>query len=158
LNVEPHTNGPDGYVQNQDGTLNSPTNPAAIGSTIKLFVTGMGATTPSAFAGNIAQSTAVTPDAFVYASWRTFSLEGPNPPETVLSIPGFISSMFQIPLQVPPTKTSGRVTYAGLAGGFVGLYEFFFTVPSNLPNGDSQIFVVQNGITVPQILYLAVQN
>ena len=46
LNVQPHANGPDGYVQNQDGTLNSPTNPAAIGSTIKLFVTGMGATSP----------------------------------------------------------------------------------------------------------------
>jgi uncharacterized protein (TIGR03437 family) len=110
LNVQPHTNGPDGYVQNQDGTLNSPTNPAAIGSTIKLFVTGMGATTPSVFAGNIAQSTAVNPDAPVYASWRTFSLEGPNPPETVLSIPGFVGSMFQIPLQVPSTETSGRVT------------------------------------------------
>lgn len=50
------------------------------------------------------------------------------------------------------------ISYAGLAGGFVGLYEFYFTVPSNLPNGDSQILVVQNGVTVPQTLYLAVHN
>jgi uncharacterized protein (TIGR03437 family) len=110
LNVQPHANGPDGYVQNQDGTLNSPTNPAAKGSTIKLFVTGMGTTTPYALGGNIAESPAITPEASVYATWRAFSFEGPNPPETVQSIPGFVSSMFQIPLQVPSTQNSGRVT------------------------------------------------
>ena len=29
----------------------------------------------------------------------------------------------------------------GLAGGFVGLYEFYITVPSGLANGDYQINV-----------------
>jgi uncharacterized protein (TIGR03437 family) len=50
------------------------------------------------------------------------------------------------------------ITYAGLAGGFVGLYEFYFTVPANLPDGDIQILVVQNGTTVPQTMYLAIHN
>ena len=101
--------GSDGYVQNQDGTLNSASNPAAKGSTITLFVTGMGATTPSLPSGNISTS-AIVPDQSVYASWRTFSFQGSNPPETVLSIPGFIAAIFQIPLQVPSTLTTGRVT------------------------------------------------
>jgi uncharacterized protein (TIGR03437 family) len=50
------------------------------------------------------------------------------------------------------------ITYAGLAGGFVGLYEFYFTVPSNLTDGDTQILVVRNGTTVPQTMYLAIHN
>jgi hypothetical protein len=70
----------------------------------------MGTTTPSAIGGNIALSTAVIPDNSVYATWRTFAFQGTNPPETVRSIPGFVSSMFQIPLQVPATQSSGRVS------------------------------------------------
>jgi len=45
-----------------------------------------------------------------------------------------------------------------LAGSFVGLYEFYFTVPSTLANGDYQINVTQNGTTVPQTMYLTVHN
>jgi uncharacterized protein (TIGR03437 family) len=48
--------------------------------------------------------------------------------------------------------------YSGLAGGFVGLYEFYITVPSGLANGDYQINVTQNGTKVPQSLYLSVHN
>ncbi|HTB10404.1 MAG TPA: choice-of-anchor V domain-containing protein [Bryobacteraceae bacterium] len=48
--------------------------------------------------------------------------------------------------------------YQGLAGGFVGLYEFYITVPSGLANGDYQINVTQNGTTVPQTMSLTVHN
>jgi uncharacterized protein (TIGR03437 family) len=47
--------------------------------------------------------------------------------------------------------------YSGLAGGFVGLYEFYIAVPLGLANGDYQINVTQNGTTVPQSMYLTVQ-
>ena len=55
-------------------------------------------------------------------------------------------------------STEATLSYAGLAGGFVGLYEFFITVPSPLANGDYQINVMQNGAIMPQIMYLTVQN
>lgn len=50
------------------------------------------------------------------------------------------------------------LVYQGLAGSFVGLYEFYITVPSGLANGDYQINVTQNGSTVPQTMYLTVHN
>jgi uncharacterized protein (TIGR03437 family) len=50
------------------------------------------------------------------------------------------------------------LAYAGLAGSFVGLYEFFINVPLGLANGDYQINVAQNGTTVPQTMYLTVHN
>lgn len=93
FDVAAHTNGPDGYVQNQDGTLNSASNPAAKGSTITMFVTGMGA-----------------PGTPVYASWRSAFPGAPGAPETVIPIPGFIPAILQIPLQVPLTAATGRGT------------------------------------------------
>jgi len=62
----------------------------------------------------------------------------------------------------PVTFSFGSVkaqnSYSGLAGGFVGLYEFYITVPGGLANGDYQINVTQNGVPLPQTLYLSVQN
>jgi uncharacterized protein (TIGR03437 family) len=121
--------GTDGYVQNQDGSLNSASNPAAKGSTITLFVTGMGATTPSVASGNIASS-AIAPDASVFASWRMYAYQGANPPETVQSIPGFIASVFQIPLSVPSTAATGRVALGLQFGLFDG--EGYVPPVSNL--------------------------
>jgi uncharacterized protein (TIGR03437 family) len=55
-------------------------------------------------------------------------------------------------------STKVTPTYAGLAGGFVGLYEFFITVPAGLADGDYQIQVEQNGIRLPQTVYLTVHG
>jgi uncharacterized protein (TIGR03437 family) len=55
-------------------------------------------------------------------------------------------------------STGATLTYAGLAGSFVGLYEFFITVPAGLANGDYRINVSQNGVAVPQTMYLTVHN
>jgi uncharacterized protein (TIGR03437 family) len=55
------------------------------------------------------------------------------------------------------TKVSS-IVYQGLAGSYVGLYEFYFTVPTGLANGDYQINVTQNGTTVPQTMSLTVHN
>jgi uncharacterized protein (TIGR03437 family) len=49
------------------------------------------------------------------------------------------------------------LVYQGLAGSFVGLYEFYVTVP-NVANGDYQINVTQNGTAVPQKMFLTVHN
>jgi uncharacterized protein (TIGR03437 family) len=55
-----------------------------------------------------------------------------------------------------PVKTP--YAYQGLAGAYVGLYEFYLTVPTGLANGDYQINVTQNGTTVPQTMSLTVHN
>lgn len=55
-------------------------------------------------------------------------------------------------------STSAPLSYSGLAGNFVGLYEFYITVPPGLANGDYQINVTQGGNKVPQTMYLTVQN
>lgn len=52
--------------------------------------------------------------------------------------------------------TAAATSYSGLAGGFVGLYEFYITVPSGLASGDYRINVTQNGVALPQTLYLTV--
>lgn len=115
LNPQASNNSPSGYVQNQDGTLNSATNPAAVGSTITLFATGMGGTTRPVAPGSIAESTSISPETAVYATWRQFSFGDSNPPETVISIPGFVSAMFAIPLQVPDSvKGTGQPVRVGL--------------------------------------------
>jgi uncharacterized protein (TIGR03437 family) len=96
----------DGNVQNEDGTLNDADHPAAAGSTITLFATGMGATNPPIVPGSIATSLNVTPIVPVYSSWKMFSFNPPASAETVYSIPGFVSAMFQIPISVPASLQS----------------------------------------------------
>ncbi len=55
-------------------------------------------------------------------------------------------------------SSKASVSYAGLAGGFVGLYEFYITVPMGLADGDYPINATQNGVKVPQTIYLTVHT
>jgi uncharacterized protein (TIGR03437 family) len=76
-------------------------------------------------------------------------------------LPGVIvgqSNALVNPITVSFGSTNASLVYSGLAGNFVGLYEFYITVPSTLANGDYQINVKQNGVTVPQTMYLTVHN
>jgi uncharacterized protein (TIGR03437 family) len=49
------------------------------------------------------------------------------------------------------------VEYAGLVPGNIGLYQFNVVVP-DVPDGDQQITVKVNGVTVPQTVYLTVHR
>lgn len=55
-------------------------------------------------------------------------------------------------------STTASLAFQGLAGNFVGLYEFYITVPTGLANGDYKIDVTQNGTQLAQTMYLTVQN
>lgn len=55
-------------------------------------------------------------------------------------------------------STPAKLDYAGLAGNFIGLYEFYIHVPLGLADGDYQINVTQSGNPVPQTMYLTVHN
>ena len=94
---------------NQDGTINSQQNPAAVGSTISLFVTGLGATTPAMPDGSITPVSPPSQDlraGVAYSTWGTdgfpgwslskpaaFSYAGPAPLE--------VEGLGQINVQVP---------------------------------------------------------
>ncbi len=103
----------DGNVRNQDGTQNSANNPAAVGSTITVFATGLGATNPATAPGSVAHSTAVsllTP--LLYAS-------GETPPFP--SSPGFSRQYSRIQFQVPTQASAGRISVSLPVGLFKGL-------------------------------------
>jgi uncharacterized protein (TIGR03437 family) len=55
-------------------------------------------------------------------------------------------------------STPATLNYQGLAGSFVGLYEFYITVPAGLPNGDIPVHVAQNGAALAQNFSLTIQN
>ena len=75
-------------------------------------------------------------------------------------LPGTIvgaSNALVNPIAVYFGPTPATLSYSGLAGSFVGLYEFYIAVPK-VANGDYQINVTQNGTGIPQSMYLTVQN
>jgi len=107
---------------NADFTPNSTTNPAPAGSSVALYVTGLGATNPPVITGQAGATTAPLNQAVVTP--------------TVL-----INSV------------SSNVSFAGLAPGFVGLYQINVTIPPGTPSGSAQVQVVtlnstSNGVTI----------
>lgn len=120
----------DGNVRNQDGTLNDADHPAATGSTITLFTTGTGATNPPVITGSIASSTSIVPVAKLWATWQRCGLCVAPPPEPVYSLPGFLSAMFQIQVQVPNPPPAG--TQFGNGVQRVGI-AFFLNPPPLSP-------------------------
>ena len=110
----------DGHViaQHIDYSLVNSSSPAHPGEYITIYLVGMGATSPSVPTGAPAPST--EPLARVTV----------QPTVTV----GGISA--------PP----GDIYYAGLSGGFAGLYQITFKVPAGANTGDSSLVVSQGGV------------
>jgi uncharacterized protein (TIGR03437 family) len=77
-----------------------------------------------------------------------------NPPGVIVEAVNALNN----PVTFSIGSLNAPIVYAGLAGNFVGLYEFYITVPPGLPSGDSQVTVMQNGVALPQTLYLTVAN
>jgi len=80
-------------------------------------------------------------------------------PVTPATFPGVIeeeNNTLANPVTISFGSTNANVSFQGLAGGFVGLYEFYITVPAGLAGGDYPINVTQNGVALPQTLYLTV--
>jgi uncharacterized protein (TIGR03437 family) len=100
----------DGNVRNQDGTQNSANNPAAAGSTITLFANGLGATSPATAPGSIAQAVSASLLTPVYSSWETSTPFMLATPEAVSFVPGFVSAMLQVQVQVPAQSVSGSAS------------------------------------------------
>jgi hypothetical protein len=102
-----------GYaILNQDGTLNSQTNPAAIDSVVSVFGTGAGLLTPLPPTGSIGLG------------------------QSVITATVSVTLWFQAPFAWPPILgyAPATVTYAGDAPGEVeGVFQVNFQVPSSVP-------------------------
>lgn len=85
---------------NADGTLNTCAHPAASGSTVTIFLNGLGATTPSQATGTVSSSLeSVSPAATL--------VPGPQAAASVVStatLPGSIDSVAQVQIQVSSTS------------------------------------------------------
>lgn len=87
----------DGIVRNEDGTLNSHENPAAAGSTVTVYVTGLGLGDPAPEPGSIAASLFVPPVHPLYYFWGDTA----TPVTDVRALPGFVSALLELPIAVP---------------------------------------------------------
>jgi len=104
----------DAACLNQDGSFNSPSNPAARGSVITLFVTGEGATSPASIAGMLTIAPYATPVQPV-----TVMIGGqPAAVQYAGAAPGEPAGMMQINAVVPATIDPGRAAVVVSVGGF----------------------------------------
>jgi uncharacterized protein (TIGR03437 family) len=100
---------PQGVIFNQDGTPNSPPNPAWVGSTVWILGTGGGVLTPPLSTGTLAP---IAPLSFL-PSPVTVIIDGGTPAQVTYagSSPAASSGVFQINFVVPPVSSYLSVHY-----------------------------------------------
>ena len=103
-------------VTHIDGTLVSASSPANFGETLTAWVFGLGQTNPAASTGQPAK---MAPAA------ETFNLD----------FNYSVNALATKPVQASPNRILIHPLYAGLAPGYVGLYQVNFTVPQGAQNG-----------------------
>ena len=98
------TNAPNqAAVLNQDGTVNSPSNPATLGSVVAIYGTGGGSTSQMEETGKL---TPLTPDSLMLPV--AVQIGGQNAPVMYGgAAPGLISGVFQINVLIPDTLPMG---------------------------------------------------
>ena len=103
-----------GAILHSDYSLVSDSSPAKAGEAVQMYLTGLGPVTPGVADGVAAPSSPLS-----------HSLEAGN---------------ISVYLQIGPDFSPAKVSFAGLAPGFAGLYQINFVVPSaGLENGDALI-------------------
>jgi uncharacterized protein (TIGR03437 family) len=102
----------DGNIRNADGTLNDAQHPAAPGSTVTLFATGLSGPGPVSLLFD-----APPPQRFENLSVYTF-------PGNARRVPGFIDALYAIDFQIPDLSLNGVVARAeiGRVGSGLGVY------------------------------------
>ena len=94
-----------GSILNQDGTVNSPTNPAGPGLFVSVFGTGEGQTNPPGIDGKPADSPAPTP----VATPVTATVGGVNAKvQYAGGAPGLVAGVLQVNVQIPQNVTPGN--------------------------------------------------
>jgi uncharacterized protein (TIGR03437 family) len=98
---------------NQDGTINGPSNPAAKGSYVTIYLTGGGQTNPAGVTGSVTGSV---------LKWLTqaMSVTVGNQPATVTfdgSAPTYVDGLDQLNIQLSPNTPSGAQAVVITVGG-----------------------------------------
>lgn len=118
-NPEVFTNPAGIGVVNQNGTLNSQTNPAHAGDTVSVWVSGLGQTNPGGVDGAIAQAAGAPPLATVTVQLLYDAMLVNAPISYVGDAPGLVSGVEQINFQLPSLKNAGPMVPVVLtAGGY----------------------------------------
>jgi trimeric autotransporter adhesin len=93
---------------NQDGEVNGPNNPAHIGDTVSMFVSGVGQITPAGVDGEIPQTPGGTPLLPIIVQVIS---AGPQPPNANVTYagnaPGLVSGVTQVNFQIPQVNRVG---------------------------------------------------
>jgi uncharacterized protein (TIGR03437 family) len=98
---------------NQDGTANSISNPAAVGSTITFYATGVGQTIPPGIDGVLHRSAPAAPVDTVAIYIAGLYISGPQ--FNVGPAPGFPADVFTVQAVVPnPAEFNSGITLPGL--------------------------------------------
>jgi uncharacterized protein (TIGR03437 family) len=104
-----------GAIVNQDGTINSPSNPAAAGSIVFLYGTGEGQTNPIGVDGEPGASPAPTP---VAQPEMTATIGGLNATvQYAGGVPGLVAGVLQVNVQIPAGVSSGSAVPIQLSLG-----------------------------------------
>jgi uncharacterized protein (TIGR03437 family) len=94
-----------GAIVNQDGTVNSPDNPAPAGSVVFVYATGEGQTNPTGVDGKPGDSPAPLP---IAQPGMTATIDGVNAPVLYAGgVPGLVAGVLQVNLQIPATVQPG---------------------------------------------------
>ncbi|HTY26647.1 MAG TPA: hypothetical protein VMD51_00675, partial [Mycobacterium sp.] len=97
-----------GAILNSNGTVNSPSNPAAKGDVVVIYMTGEGQTTPAGVTGKV--TTAGGPPQYTPAPLLLVSiLVGGQPANYIYAgeAPGFVAGVMQLNVVLPATIASG---------------------------------------------------
>jgi uncharacterized protein (TIGR03437 family) len=92
-------------VANQDGSLNSASNPAKFGSVILLYVSGLGETTPLSVDGLVNTAPLSVPN--VPVSVFVTGNQSSTTPQAVVSAPGLIAGITQVNVALPTSLPPG---------------------------------------------------
>jgi uncharacterized protein (TIGR03437 family) len=94
-----------GAIVNQDGTVNSPGNPAPAGSVVFIYATGEGQTNPTGVDGKPGDSPAPLP---IAQPGMTATIGGVNAPVLYAGgVPGLVAGVLQVNLQIPASVQPG---------------------------------------------------
>jgi uncharacterized protein (TIGR03437 family) len=108
-----------GAILNQDNSLNGPGNPAPKGSTVQVYLTGEGQTSPQGVTGKITTATLPPPQVTPAPLLPIGVLINSQSALYVYAgeAPGLVAGMMQLNVQIPPNAQSGNLSVIVSIGG-----------------------------------------
>lgn len=147
-----------GAILNSDYSVNSSSKPAKAGTSVMIYVTGMGAPDSTATDVDVTTAAAFPASCITPASYVTkLSLSPATIDGTVIQASdigkGKLPPCFsKVKVTVTIGGTAAAVTYAGwVADSVAGLYQINATVPAKLAAGNSQAVIVSAGTFTSQL-------